>query len=390
MRTAEAVQIDPVSVVAQSHDIMLWGRVASYRREAVFELAYDERKFFDYGSHLHFYPMAELPFWRVVMERQKLQERWVRFSTENSRLLEDIRSTIRERGPVRSRDLDGRHIEHYRAGKDTGVALYYLWISGELMTSRRHGKERIHDFLENVAPKQYQTMADATATMAYFIQKSIFQRGMIREREFRTLLRSIADVGAEPVTAAGMLDDIRESGKLRAVEVLSTGKGKVQKETCYTGAADAELVRELSEGSIPKAWRVFGPTTEEEVVFLSPLEYVSARGRARWLFDFDYTWEIYKPAHKRTYGPYTLPVLYGDRLVARTDFRHDRREGVLFINGIWLEPWFEPNTAFMDAFSRGLRHFSDFLGAETIDLAANHLHLPESLRPTVDAVKRRL
>jgi uncharacterized protein YcaQ len=50
LRLAEAVQVDPVAVVAQSPDIVLWGRVAGYRPSYLQELLYGERRFFDYGT----------------------------------------------------------------------------------------------------------------------------------------------------------------------------------------------------------------------------------------------------------------------------------------------------------------------------------------------------
>ena len=56
------------------------------------------------------------------------------------------------------------------------------------------------------------------------------------------------------------------------------------------------------------------------------------RDLLRWVFDFDYVWEVYKPAAKRRYGFYVLPVLYGDRLVARFDPAFDRKTRVLTIN----------------------------------------------------------
>lgn len=47
----------------------------------------------------------------------------------------------------------------------------------------------------------------------------------------------------------------------------------------------------VAEDRVPNAWQPIGPTSEEEVVFLAPLDIVSARGRAKWLFDFEYIWK---------------------------------------------------------------------------------------------------
>jgi uncharacterized protein YcaQ len=78
-------------------------------------------------------------------------------------------------------------------------------------------------------------------------------------------------------------------------------------------------------------------TTTQEVLFLAPLDHVSARGRAKAVFGFDYVWEVYKPEHQRRFGYYTLPMLWGDRLVARFDSKLDRTTNTFVILGLWLE-----------------------------------------------------
>ncbi len=105
----------------------------------------------------------------------------------------------------------------------------------------------------------------------------------------------------------------------------------------YALGSDAEVLRDLSAGRVPQAWTPLETTTTEEVVFLAPLDPVSARGRAKVLFGFDYVWEVYKPEHQRKFGYYTLPVLWGDRLVARFDSKLDRTTNTFVILGLWLE-----------------------------------------------------
>jgi uncharacterized protein YcaQ len=122
---------------------------------------------------------------------------------------------------------------------------------------------------------------------------------------------------------------------------------------------------------MPKAWKPIGPTTLDEVNFLAPLDIVSARGRANKLFDFEYLWEVYKPIHQRRWGYYTLPILYGDNLVARLDPKLDRVTMTLQIKGFWVEEDAPvKDHAFASALALGLIRFSKFLEAQKMDITA--------------------
>jgi uncharacterized protein len=58
----------------------------------------------------------------------------------------------------------------------------------------------------------------------------------------------------------------------------------------YALGRDAGLLAELGTGRVPDAWTPLESSTTDEAVFLAPLDHVSARGRARVLFDFEYVW----------------------------------------------------------------------------------------------------
>ena len=149
------------------------------------------------------------------------------------------------------------------------------------------------------------------------------------------------------------------------------------------GAADLETLR--SSGT-PSAWRPRATTTDEEVVFLAPLEFATARGRASHLFEFEYTWEVYKPAAARRYGYYTLPVLWGDRLCARIELRYDRPNGSLRVLGLWPEePGIRRDPKFTNALGLGLVRLANFNGATTVDPAG--LRSPTMQRRIAAAVQ---
>jgi hypothetical protein len=161
INACEAVQLDPLNVIARSQDIVLHSRVLEYKPEYLYKVAYEERKFFDYGGWLAMYPMRELPFWRVHMERRGHDKRIEGFVLSHEKLFEDVRAELRKRGPLGNRDLEGNKIGlwNYRGRKDTSLALYDMWLSGETMMHHRNGFDRVYDFRENIAPKEYDTVA---------------------------------------------------------------------------------------------------------------------------------------------------------------------------------------------------------------------------------------
>ncbi len=110
---------------------------------------------------------------------------------------------------------------------------------------------------------------------------------------------------------------------------------------------------------------------EPGVRLLPPLDnLIWLRKRTAEIFGFDYTWEAYVPAAKRKYGPYTCPILYGDRLVGRIDARVEREgrprgEWTLVVNGLWWEESVErPGSS---AFERALREWARANGADRIE-----------------------
>ncbi|MBI3747498.1 MAG: hypothetical protein HY262_01410 [Chloroflexi bacterium] len=145
MRAVEHLQLDPLVAVARAHDLILQSRVIDYYSDDWATLAYEQRKFFDWGGWLAVRPMDELPYWRVLMRREIDQPNWVAFRQEHAAAIAEMREVLRERGEVANRDLEmgaRTRVDHYRGRKDSALALHYLWRIGDVMVSRRERFER--------------------------------------------------------------------------------------------------------------------------------------------------------------------------------------------------------------------------------------------------------
>ncbi len=369
MRAMEYLQLDPLQIIARSQDIQLHSRVLDYTPGMWEKVAYRKRKFFDWGGWLAARPMDELPHWRVVMRRERdggpdIDTRIHKMARDHADAIAEMRTILRERGIVSNRDFEmatRTRTHSYRGRKDSALALYYLWRTGEVMTHHRENFERVYALTEAVAPAHLLRESDMAEADRFLIKKEVSFSGLSRlNRTSDSWQRGVPFSKAKQIREALLAD-----GDL--IEVQVEGWKAVH----YALGSDAKVLRDLSAGRVPKAWTLLETTTTEEVVFLAPLDHVSARGRAKVLFGFDYVWEVYKPEHQRKFGYYTLPILWGDRLVARFDSKLDRTTNTFVILGLWLEDKaLGKDEAFADALACGLARFIIFLGASKLDAKA--------------------
>ena len=380
MRAMEYLQLDPLQIIARSQDIKLCSRVLEYTPELWETVTYGQRQFFDWGGWLATRPMIELPHWRVVMHRERDNAGRIRdLASEHAEAIAEMRNVLLERGTLSNRNFQTgsrTRTQHYRGRKDSALALYYLWRTGEVMTHHRERFERVYALTEQVAPKHLIYESGEDETDRFLVKKDIAFGGLSRLNRSSDRFHN----GQPDQAAKRLLGTMLTNGEVLEVKVEGW------KAVHYALGSDAKTLNDLSAGRVPKAWKPLETTTTEEVVFLAPLDHVSARGRAKVLFGFDYVWEVYKPEQQRKFGYYTLPVLWGDQLVARFDSKLDRATNTFVILGLWLEDArLGRDEAFAEALALGFTRFVRFLGAGKIDAKA--IDEPLLRRRVSDAIR---
>jgi uncharacterized protein YcaQ len=233
------------------------------------------------------------------------------------------------------------------------------------MIHHRNGFDRIYDLTERVAPPEFNYAAPESEAEDFFARKAISFLGLIKEKGWRVSFADYIWRKVDVKEAAERLSQLYEQKAIAQIRIEGS------KENWIVLSEDLPTLEMLETGKVPSAWKPLGPGTQDEVTFVAPLEIVSARGRARQVFDFEYIWEVYKPVEQRRWGYYVLPILYGDKLVGRLDSKLDRKSMTLHINGFWLEEHALVNDpAFADALGKGLARFASFVEAQKVDIEA--------------------
>jgi hypothetical protein len=198
-----------------------------------------------------------------------------------------------------------------------------LWSSGELAIRERRSFQRTYDLAERVIPERYRTAAvcrdEAIETLLLRALEGHGWATTATLAETWRLDRRRHDV-------AGALARLAGSARIVPCRLVD---GKERPATGWIQPSDLELAARL-ESVRPR---------RDRGVLLSPFDpLLFDRARVQRLFGFHQVLEIFKPAPRRIYGYYCLPVLAGDRLVARFDLKADRRRGRLRVLARHLEP----------------------------------------------------
>jgi uncharacterized protein len=308
VRRLTLLQIDPTAAIAPSADLVAWSRLGSaYRPEHLKQAVEVDRTLFERDALIR--PMADLGAELAGASEIPSHERrrvWLR---ENDRFRRDILDLLATAGPLPSRDIPDTAVAPWEStgwthNRNVTQMLELLMLRGEVAIAGRVGRQRLWDLPERVYG---------------------------------------ADVVVLSVEEARRVKDAR---RLTALGIARAKGPKMPIEPVAVGEAGEPAAVEGTAGE----WRVdpeyFDAHFEGRTALLSPFDrLVYDRVRALELFDFEYTLEMYKPAAKRRWGYFALPILHGDRLVGKLDAVADRKAGVLRVNTIHEDVPFDADIA---------------------------------------------
>ncbi len=381
VRDLGCLQIDPINVVARSHQLVLFSRVGPYDMAHLDTLLFRERKLFEYWAHCASIVLTEdFPIYHAFMRdylkvhRQNFKpdpstparfitstsawtiraRKWIR---DNDKLRRTILSRLKREGalPARAFAEDGIRTKHWvstgwTSERNVSRMLDFLWLSGMIMVAGRDGLQKVWDLTERVLPEwtPREKLSDRDIVRAA-AQRSLRALGVATPQQINTHF-----IERRYPNLKGVLRDLESEGKIQRIEIGD------QRNTLpgdwFIHADDLPTLDAIANG----AW-------EPRTTVLSPFDnLICDRARTRMLFGFDYTIEIYTPKDKRKYGYYVLPILHGDQLIGRIDPIMDRPNNRLVVNAIYREKPAPKSQTIGAAAMHAIESLARFVGARDI------------------------
>ncbi|HUG64023.1 MAG TPA: crosslink repair DNA glycosylase YcaQ family protein [Gaiellaceae bacterium] len=329
IRALSCVQLDSITAVERSHRIVLGSRVGAYPRETVSRLL-GQGRIFEYWAHeACLIPVEEWPLFQAPMRDRHPWHGDV--IGKNPELAAEVRAAVQERGPIASRDFEGKGGGGMWNWKPAKVMLEALWNAGEVVIAGRvSGFQRLYDLAERVIPREVLDAPepDEPTRLRELSVRAVRARGALTESgivEHWRLRGGTARISAhvESLVADGVLERVRVDD----------------------GGADV----------LVPAGADLAPPRPTAAVLLSPFDNLLwDRPFARRVLGFDHLIEVYKPAPQRQFGYYVLPFLWRDRIVGRADLKSERGDGALVVKAFHPESGARRSAALDDALDRAL------------------------------------
>lgn len=319
------LQLDPTNAIAPSADLVAWTRLGDAYAPSDLTFALErDRTLVEYSSFVR--PMADIGVFLALAGEWPRMPRAQRWIEANRRFRDDVLARLAADGPLVASAIDDTSRVPWEStgwtnDRNVTMMLEILMTIGEIAVTGRDGRQRLWDLAERVYPADLHIPSVAEAVVLRD-RRRLTALGITRRRAMPTL--------AEPT-------DLGDVGEICEVEGVDG-----------TWLVDDDAL-----------------TTDEDfhgrAALLSPYDrLVYDRDRALDLFGFEYAVEMYKPAAKRRWGYYALPILHGDRLVGKLDAKADRKAGVLNVYAIHEDVPFTAEIA--DAVEAEIIALADWLG----------------------------
>jgi uncharacterized protein YcaQ len=354
------LQLDPTSVVARSHLLVLWSRLGRYDPAEVARLIYREQRLFEWRAFV--YPTRHFSFYRLAMRSTSMKyvhlRRRAAFIRANISLRRQVLARLRREGPLPTSAFDGReavswHSPGWTNERNASQMLEFLSAKGHVLVAGRAGQERLWDLTERCVPARALVSSDTpTKLIREATSRSLRALGVATSTQIQNMLPA-----AVRGSVSKAIVSLERSGEFVPARIASKDGTLVGR--WYVSAADAERVHDLERG-----WS--GRTT-----LLSPFDtLIRDRTRAEALFGMRYRIEIYVPREKRQHGYFAMPILHDDELIGRVDPRVDREKDTFTVNAVHLEPGPRRDRDTGRAVARALHDLARFTGMSRVSLPA--------------------
>ena len=365
IRSIRCVQLDPIAVVARSPLLVLGSRIAEFDAKHLDRLLWRDRAVYEYWAHAASIVLAEdhpIHAWYMRQYARDDGSGWNRrrldWMAANARLKRSVLAQIRRDGPLLARRISGGLAgESWRSSgwtneRNVDRMLGFLWGSGTIMVAGREGIQKLWDLTERVlspdAPRE--RLSDLEVTRRA-VDRSLHGLGVGTPQQIKTHFTRDRYPELRRVLA-----EFERTGRIERVTVQHDGS--TVPGTWYVHRDDVPLLDRIERGR----W-------EPRTTMLSPFDNLIAdRARSELLFDLSYRTEIYVPKDQRRYGYYAMPVLDGDRFVARVDPAMDRVSGRLLVRAVHPEPETKPTAEVWRSVAGAVGDLAASLGATGIEL----------------------
>lgn len=369
LRSLRYLQLDPVSVVAPSHELVLWSRLGPRAGAQLPTLWWQERWLFEYWAHAAALVLTEdYPVHRVSMDgyppkNLSFTSTWM---AANGQLSEHILRRLAEGAPLPTDAFEDRSVmdwpsSGWTAGRNVERMLTFLWLQGRIMVAGRAAGQRLWGLPDACLPADADRVAVSPREMVTTATEHTLRAlGVARPLDLKQyFVRGKYDGLPE------VLRTLTGEGRVVPVKVEDAPTGS---ETWYVHADALAELEAIRAGD----W-------QGRTALLSPFDnLINDRRLTERLWGFAFRNEMYVPKAKREYGYYLLPILHGDRLVGRTSPRFDKSRGVLLVEGLYLEPDTKPTAALCRAVTAQLADLAALVGATGIEYGDK---VPDRWRP---------
>ncbi len=353
IRRVGCIQFDPLNIVGRNPELVLQARVSGFQPVMLQELLYKDRKLLDgWDKNMSIYCVEDWPNFRRRREAAKRNPG--RSPGPVRSILPQVRQALEERGPSSSIDLDFNQTVDWSWAPTrlARAALESMYWRGELVIHHKVNTRKVYDFTSRHLPKDLLSASDPNETEEQFhdwyVHRRIGSVGLLWDKSGDAWL-GMPGIKSKERKAA--LARLRKQGKV--IEVGVDGL----KLPLYMRSEDEKLLKMTLDSGAPLS----------RAAIIAPLDNLLWDRRfVEELFDFTYVWEVYKPVAERRYGYYVLPILYGDRFVARFEPGQDKKNKTLIIKKWWWESGIQQSERMQSDLIHCFERFLNYLGADNL------------------------